>query len=322
MLCRGIICHFAIAVCLTKVSPATQTGGASEQISQPSSNPTNALRSAKTLAESGDLENARNLVAEYLSSHPNSGEAHFLLGYILFKQQRSSESLAAYTEGAKHATPGAGDLKVVALNYVLLGDYASADRWLARSIEFDPQDAQAWYYLGRTKYNENRFEEAVRAFQECLKLDPRNVKSEDNLGLSYQALGRTDDAIASYRNAMTWQEHALEKNVGPVLNMGILRLEQNKLSEAVTLLLQAEAIAPADSRTHEQLGKAYSRVEDFEKAQAELEKAVQLDPNRSSLRFMLGQIYRKRGLVDKAKIELDKGNALKQSERKKTPGVE
>ena len=177
-------------------------------------------------------------------------------------------------------------------------------------------------YNGRTKYNENRFEEAVRAFEECLKLDPRNVKAEDNLGLSYQALGRTDDAIATYRNAMAWQEHALEKNVGPVLNMGILQLEQNKISDAVALLLQAEVIAPNDSRTHEQLAKAYSRLEDFEKAQAELEKAVQLDPNRSSLRFMLGQIYRKRGLMDKAKIELDKGTALKQSERKNAPGVE
>jgi Flp pilus assembly protein TadD len=320
MLRRGIICHFAIAACLTSVSPArTQSDEGAKQASQISDD---LLRSARTLAESGDLERARNLAAEFLGSHPNSGEAHFLLGYILFKQQKSSESLAEYTEGAKHATPGALDLKTVALNYVLLGDYASADHWLTRSVEFNPQDAQAWYYLGRTKYNENRFEEAVRAFHECLKLDPQNVKAEDNLGLSYQALGRTDDAIASFRIAMKWQEHALEKNVGPVLNMGILQLEQNKLSEAVTLLLQAKEIAPADSRTHEQLGKAYSRLEDFEKAQAELEKAVQLDPNRSSLRFMLGQIYRKRGLMDKAKIELDKGTTLKQSERKNAPGVE
>jgi hypothetical protein len=37
---------------------------------------------------------------------------------------------------------------------------------------------------------------------------------------------------------------------------------------------------------------------------------------------MLGQIYRKRGLMDKARIELDKGTALKQSERKNAPGVE
>ena len=80
---------------------------------------------------------------------------------------------------------------------------------------------------------------------------------------------------------MAWQEHALEKNVRPVTNMGILQLEQNKISDAVALLLQAEVIAPNDSRTHEQLAKAYSRLEDFEKAQAELEKAVQLDPESS-----------------------------------------
>jgi tetratricopeptide (TPR) repeat protein len=328
---RGAICHFAIGVaCFIGVPSAeTQKTGAVPKVPQISgeqdlsSTPTDdLLRSAKTLAGSGDFETARKLVIGYLSTHSNSSAGHFLLGHILFKQQKPSESLAEYTEGAKYGSPGAVDLKTVALNYVLLGDYASADHWLTRSVELDPRDAQAWYYLGRTKYNENRFEEAILAFQECLKLDPQNVKAEDNLGLSHHALGRTDNAVAAYRNAMAWQERGLEKIAGPFLNMGILQLEQNRTSEALTFLLQAEAIAPDDSRTHEQLGRAYSRLDSFEKAQTELEKAVALDPNSSSLRFMLGQTYRKRGLMDKAKIELDKGTALKESERKKTPGIE
>ena len=321
MLRRGIICHFVIAACLTTLSPArTQSADdASKQAAQISDNP---LRSARTLADSGDLEQARKLIVEYLGSHPNSSEAHFLLGYILFKQQKSSESLAAYTEGAKYGTPGAGDLKTVALNYVLLGDYASADRWLTHSVAFDPKDAQAWYYLGRTKYNENRFEEAIAAFRECLKLDPNNVKAKDNLGLSYQGLGRTADAVSAFKEAIAWQKQSLDKNAGPFLNMGILLLEQNKVEGALEYLLQSAEVAPNDSRTHEQLGKAYSRLNEFEKAQAELERAVALSPESSSLHFMLGQLYRKRGMMDKAKVELDRGAALKLSERKNAPGVE
>src|SRR5438445_9061956 len=56
----------------------------------------------------------------------------------------------------------------------------------------------------------------------CLKLDPKNVKAEDNLGLSYAALGHTEDAIAAYRQAMAWQEHELKKEPGPFIDFGIL----------------------------------------------------------------------------------------------------
>ena len=52
--------------------------------------------------------------------------------------------------------------------------------------------------LGRTKYNENRFSEAIDAFLTCLKLDTHNVKAEDNLGLSYEGLNQTQQAIRRF----------------------------------------------------------------------------------------------------------------------------
>ena len=280
---------------------------------QPRPEQADPLAEAKSEANGGNLERADHAVRSYLDAHPDSGDAHFLLGFILFKQERPRESLSEYTEGAKHRDPGASDLKIVALNYVLLADYANADHWLTRSLERNPKDSQAWYYLGRTKYNENRFEEAVAAFNECLKLDPKNVKAEDNLGLSHQALGHTAEALTAFRNAIAWQAQLLKKNSGPFINMGILLLEQNKVDEAVAYLSEAVEISPEEPRAHEQLGKAYSRQNDLERAQVELEKAVSLSPDNAALHFMLGQLYRKRGMNEKAKVELDRGAALKAS---------
>jgi tetratricopeptide (TPR) repeat protein len=290
--------------------------------SNPQSKPEKAdpLREAKSEANAGSLEKADHAVRSYLDGHPDSADAHFLLGLILFKQHKPRESLSEYTEGAKHRDPDASDLKIVALNYVLLEDYAKADHWLTRSLERNPKDSQTWYYLGRTRYNENRFEEALAAFNECLKLDPKNVKAEDNLGLSHQALGNTPEAFTAFRNAIAWQAQLLKKNSGPFINMGILLLEQNKVEEAVPYLSEAVEISPEEARAHEQLGKAYSRQNDLERAQVELEKAVSLSPDNAALHFMLGQLYRKRGMNDKAKVELERGAALKESGvRPKTP---
>lgn len=271
------------------------------------------LADAKSEINGGSLEKADHLVRTYLAARPDSADAHFLLGLILFKQGKPAESLLEYTEGARHRDPDAADLKIVALNYVLLGDYASADHWLTRSVERNPKDPQAWYYLGRAKYNENRFEEALAAFKECLKLDPKNVKAEDNLGLSHQALGRTPEAFAAFQNAIAWQARLLKKNSGPFINIGSLLLEQNKVDEAMPYLVEAVEISPEEARAHEQLGKAYSRQNNLVQAQAELEKAVSLSADNAALHFMLGQLYRKRGMNEKAKAELERGAAIKAS---------
>jgi len=278
----------------------------------PQSGEIDGLAQAKSLLAKGSIKEADSVVREYLRHNSKSAHGHFLLGYILFKEQKPADSLAEFTEGAKFHDPGAFDLKVVALDYVLLGDYVDADHWLVRSLQSDPNDSEAWYYLGRTKYNENMFPEAIKAFEQCLKLDHRNVKAEDNLGLSYQGLGRTDEAFAAYRKAIVWQQDILNKNPGPLINLGGLLIEQNRVEEALPYLKQAVQISPAESRAHEQLGKAYTRLEDLQNAQDQLETAAALAPDSASLHFMLGQVYRKRGMIDKARLELDRVTTLKQ----------
>jgi Flp pilus assembly protein TadD len=300
---------------------------------------------AKSLTEQGRAAEAESLARQAIAKNPTSADAHFLLGYILFRKiqqhagpesgtpdaaasnriysekaiagseaafnnSNARASLAEYTEGAKFRKPSAYDLKIVALDYILLSDYSDADKWLTKMLEWTPQDPEGWYYLGRTKYNENRFEESIHAFERCLQLDPKNVKGEDNLGLAYAGLGRTDEAISAYTTAMEWQKDAPDKNPGPFIDLASLLLDQNRPTDAISYLHQAIAIAPRDSKAHELLGKAYSRLEQFPQAQAELESAVALAPNNPNLPCMLGPVYRKRGLTEKAKLELDRCAAL------------
>lgn len=264
------------------------------------------LAEAQTLLDKGMLPEAEGSVRQYLKEHADSADAHYLLGYILFRQAKAAASLAEYTEAAKYRKPSAADLQAVGADYVVLGDFPDADKWFTKSLEWAPHSVLGWYYLGRTKYNENRFEEALDAFQHCLKLEPRHIKAEDNLGLSYQALGRREEAMQAYRNAIDWQADAVTVNPGPFINMGSLFLEINQPEKAVEYLQKALAIAPDDPKAHQQLGKAYFNLNNLPKALPELEKAVQLAPNNAPAHYILAQAYRKQGLQDKAKLEFDR----------------
>jgi tetratricopeptide (TPR) repeat protein len=272
--------------------------------------PETPLAEARALLEMGKLSEAEKATRRYLEARKNSADAHYLLGYILFRKQEPKASLAEYTEGAKYRRPGAADLEVVASNYVLLNNYRDADKWFTKAVEWNPGDALGWYYLGRTKYNENRFEEAISAFRECLKLNPKDVKAEDNLGLSYEGLNRTEEAMAAYRNAIAWQSDSPVKNPGPFLNLGSLLVDSEHVDEGLPHLLEAVRLDPADFHTHRQLGKAYMRLNQLEKARAELEQAAEMAPQNAPVHFMLAQVYRRQGLMDKAKAENDRYLAL------------
>ncbi len=288
------------------------------------------LQQADALLQTGDVEPAEKLAREYLTQRPDSADAQFLLGRVLFEkihaqanrrrgtapdpqfvEQNAKASLVAFTEGAKRCTPSALELKIAALDYVLLGSYADADKWLTRSLAWNPADADAWYYLGRAKYNENRFLEAIAAFNKCLALSPGNVRAEDNLGLAYAGLGRNSEAVAAMRTAISWQTESGEKSPEPYIDLGDLLIQLGKPEEAAESLLPAVEIDPRNARAHEALGKAYSSLNQLAKAQAELEEALALAPENASLHYLLGQVYRKQGLLDKAQLEFSRFAALK-----------
>jgi tetratricopeptide (TPR) repeat protein len=297
-----------------------------------------ALSQARSLVQQGKLTEAERAVQQYLTTHASSADGHYLLGSIYFqevheqgspqgqaeleysnpgvvdskfKEAKAKASLAEYTEGAKYRVPGAFELKVVAFDYILLGDYPDADKWLTRALQSTPEDTEGWYYLGRTQYNENRFEEAIKAFQRCLKMDPASLRAEYNLGLSYQGLGHAENAATAFRTAIARQEHRLNQDSEPFIDLGSLLLDESQPQEAVTYLLQAVAISPQKFRAHEQLGRAYEHLDQLEKAQTEFEKAVVLAPQSPRLHYVLGQVYRKEGLAEKAKLELDRSSALR-----------
>ncbi len=268
------------------------------------------LSTARNLLSQNKLAEAEQTLRSYLASHLAEANARYLLAFTLFRENKPGESLAEYTHAAQLQTPTPEELRHVALDYVLMNDYADAEKWLTRVVTAAPNDGESWYDLGRVKATENRFSEAVECFNKALALTPHLVKAENNLGIAYAGLNRLDDAAAAYRLAIAWQQDTAEPSEQPFLNLGTLLVDRGQLTEALPLLRRAQAIAPGDAKIHEQLGRLYLRQDNLAQAQRELEQATVAVPDRAALHFQLGQVYRKEGFAEKAKAEFSRAAAL------------
>jgi len=264
------------------------------------------LYKGKALIHLNDYAGAEGALRVYLRTHRDSGDAVYLLGFVLHRQNQPKESLETYTRAAAITPPSGDDLKIVGLNYVLLDDYSDAIKWLAKAVEMDPKNKDAWYYLGRAYYTRAQLPEAQKAFEAVLSLYPSDAKAENNLGLIYETGGRTNEAIEAYRKAIDWQGKDSRPSAQPYVNLGTLELEQGHAQDALVLLEKAVSLAPEDAFCRMKLGIAYRQAERLNDAQRELEKAAQLDPDNPAIHFQLGRLYKQMRLLDRAQAEFDR----------------
>ena len=262
------------------------------------------LAEERALLNEGRIAQAEAGLHAYLETHATSPDAHFLIGYALFKQQKAQESLAEYTAGAKFRRPVAEDFKVIASDYVLLADFSDADKWYSEAAKEQPDNADTWYLLGRTKFNENIYAGAIDDFERAIRLHPKYVEAENNAGLCWKELNDQSKARTAFETAIAWQGDS-PTDAQPFLNLGMLWADSGDSEKALPYLEQAASLSPNNPSVHEELGKVQMALQHLPQAQAELEKAIALSPETSSLHFKLAQILRKEGQSQRAQKEFE-----------------
>ncbi len=229
------------------------------------------------------------------------------------------------------------DLYVTTGNvYEALGDFEAADSLLARALELRQQLhgdgpheelAEVLVLIGRVRKEQGRFDEAepfmARALQQRRALHPEGSEgiADDmvELGDAYRLLGRADDALALYHDALTTYERlpapprasiAITRN-----NVALVHHEAGRLAEALPLYERAvEELLDTLGPTHpyslilqqnlagfnRSLGR-YASADSIFRAVVAVEREVHSgSPNAATALANLGITLRMRGHYDEA----------------------
>ncbi len=172
------------------------------------------------------------------------------------------------------------------------GGDKSADNSIDNSEEVC--DPIADYFLGMEDYPE-----AIRRHRMVISRYPENALAHYHLGFAYGMVGRHDQELRQYRDAIELglSDWAL------FLNLGLLYLEGQRLNAATDVLRLATLLGPDRPETHFNLGLVYERRGMLGPAEQEILLSLRLDGDQPDALNTLGVIYAEEGQYARAREE-------------------
>jgi tetratricopeptide (TPR) repeat protein len=178
------------------------------------------------------------------------------------------------------------------LSALMLGLLVSQIFLSAAYAQVSPESAEK-YNAGQELYGKRRYQEALVAFDESIKLDANNAQSFRAMGKTYQKLRDFPKALESFQMAVSIKPDY----TAAFYEMGTLQLKLNKHKDAQASMKKVLAIEPdfEGGKAREVLkvaylkqGTLYHRQKNYKKAAIEYESATQVDPTDASAFFNLG----------------------------------
>jgi len=163
-------------------------------------------------------------------------------------------------------------------------------------VRKSPNKARGHNNLGVNFEKLQRTDDALEEYKSALTFQPDYVQAHNNLGVVYEKLGRLEEAVEEYKTALSLQPDFVEAHN----NLGNALEGAGRLDEALREYKTAIDINPAFSKAYYNLGLFYYHHAEPSKALPALEKAVQIDPDYAKARNNLGALYKDMGQYDKA----------------------
>lgn len=167
-------------------------------------------------------------------------------------------------------------------------------------------DADSAYQAAIKLQQENKFDEAIAQYKQALAVTPNVHSYWYSLGTAYQGQGNVDEAISAYGKALNLNpkepaykqliDQLKQAKAGPLLESAIQKQttknEQGNYDLAGAIAdYEAALRLYDDATTHLNLGTAYQANNNPQKALAEYNRAVQMDPKQCDAHYYLGTIY-------------------------------
>ena len=139
---------------------------------------------------------------------------------------------------------------------ISLGDYAGAEESLSKALQLAPNDPQAESLLGWAQMLQEKYDDALMAFQKVLMREPGNALARINVGYICLKKGIFGEAIEHLSKAIRL-DNDRKATLYAHFYLGLVYLERDMFEDAQTFFQKSLALGPNLIEAYYELGRAY-----------------------------------------------------------------
>ena len=195
------------------------------------------------------------------------------------------------------------------MEYENEGEKNTAMRAYEESIRLNPKDAKVYINRGNAYCKMGDYNAAIRDYGKAIRLDPKGAEAYFNRGNANCGIGDYNAAIWDYGKAIALNS----KDVDVYINRGNIYCNIGDYDAAIGDYKKAIALNPRNADAYINRGNIYYKKGDYNAAIRDYGKAIRLDPKNAEAPFNRGNIYCEIGNYDAAIRDYEKAIALNPS---------
>ncbi len=171
--------------------------------------------------------------------------------------------------------------------YSKIESYQDAYAVMAENLRQNPSDPNAYYNLITLFADIGELDKAAQIANKAVAALPQNAEAFSMRGFIELSQAKEEDAYRDFASASQLSPTAPD----PTFFMALADYRQSKFADAVQVIRNAVASGIVDSDLHYLIAECLVRIDPMDSANvlAELDRAIQLNPNSVSARVLRGQ---------------------------------
>jgi tetratricopeptide (TPR) repeat protein len=242
------------------------------------------------------------------ATRPSPGYAAYQRANDLFVAKKFPEALAAIDEALRLDPKLVPALTLKAKLAMAAYRLDVARQCLERALALDPRAPYAQFLYGLEAYLGNDLAEALPRLRKARQLDPADPRAALYLGLTVESLGRPEEAMSLYEEAVRLERAAGALNSDTLVPGARLLLLLGRLTECERWLRQALELSPKSRDVHFEQARLLLKKDDPVQAAAEGETALALSEGvvqDAAIHYLLIRAYGQSGMPDRAAMHAE-----------------
>jgi tetratricopeptide (TPR) repeat protein len=141
-----------------------------------------------TLSPGARREQDTGSLLQTLKHHPHDSKLRMQTAIASWRQGKETEAIATLHDGLRIQAQDSLLAYCLGMLFAEKEQFASAQEWLHRAVQWDDQHVESYYYLGLTYAAQHKFDSAFQHMQKAAQLRPGDKSIREALNLAGQCL--------------------------------------------------------------------------------------------------------------------------------------